>query len=119
MLPAEQAAPLKLLEKGVSKEALAGLVLLEFPCELASAVLAGRWAASPNPFGPWMLGYKIRLVMAFAVTTLVGLCFLLQPCHVGSTVMPRQVPMWPTTCACISHSAAKGRMLTATKYWFK
>lgn len=26
MLPAEQAAPLKLLEKGVSKEALAGLV---------------------------------------------------------------------------------------------
>lgn len=71
MLPAEQAAPLKLLEKGVSKEALAGLVLLEFPCELASAVLAGRWAASPNPFGPWMLGYKIRLVMAAAVTTLV------------------------------------------------
>ena len=43
MLPAEQAAPLKLLEKGVSKEALAGLVLLEFPCELLSAVLAGRW----------------------------------------------------------------------------
>jgi PAT family acetyl-CoA transporter-like MFS transporter 1 len=27
MLPAEQAAPLKLLEKGVSKEALAGLVV--------------------------------------------------------------------------------------------
>ncbi len=26
VLPAEQAAPLKLLEKGVSKEALAGLV---------------------------------------------------------------------------------------------
>ena len=43
VLPAEQAAPLKLLEKGVSKEALAGLVLLEFPCELLSAVLAGRW----------------------------------------------------------------------------
>ena len=42
VLPAEQAAPLKLLEKGVSKEALAGLVLLEFPCELLSAVLAGR-----------------------------------------------------------------------------
>ena len=37
-----KAAPLKLLEKGVSKEALAGLVLLEFPCELLSAVLAGR-----------------------------------------------------------------------------
>lgn len=71
MLPAEQAAPLKLLEKGVSKEALAGLVLLEFPCELASAVLAGRWASSPTPFAPFMLGYKIRLVMAAAVTLVV------------------------------------------------
>lgn len=71
MLPAEQAAPLKLLEKGVSKEALAGLVLLEFPCELASAVLAGRWASSPTPFAPFMLGYKIRLVMAACVTTVV------------------------------------------------
>ena len=30
VLPAEQAAPLKLLEKGVSKEALAGLVRLLF-----------------------------------------------------------------------------------------
>ena len=29
VLPAEQAAPLKLLEKGVSKEALAGLVRLQ------------------------------------------------------------------------------------------
>lgn len=72
MLPAEQAAPLKLLEKGVSKEALAGLVLLEFPCELASAVLAGRWASSPKPFAPFMLGYKIRLVMAAAVTFVVS-----------------------------------------------
>lgn len=71
MLPAEQAAPLKLLEKGVSKEALAGLVLLEFPCELASAVLAGRWASSPTPFTPFMTGYKIRLVMAAAVTLVV------------------------------------------------
>lgn len=72
MLPAEQAAPLKLLEKGVSKEALAGLVLLEFPCELASAVLAGRWASSPTPFTPFMLGYKIRLLMAAAVTLVVS-----------------------------------------------
>ena len=32
VLPAEQAAPLKLLEKGVSKEALAGLVQLHPFC---------------------------------------------------------------------------------------
>lgn len=82
MLPAEQAAPLKLLEKGVSKEALAGLVLLEFPCELASAVLAGRWASSPTPFTPFMLGYKIRLVMAAAVTLVVS-----HHCHALSVCM--------------------------------
>lgn len=73
MLPAEQAAPLKLLEKGVSKEALAGLVLLEFPCEVVGAVLAGRWAAAASPLRPWFLGYRLRLAMAAAVTCLVSL----------------------------------------------
>jgi hypothetical protein len=41
---AEGAASLKLLDKGVSKEALAFLVLFQFPVELASALIAGRWA---------------------------------------------------------------------------
>ncbi|BDA49693.1 Acetyl-coenzyme A transporter 1 [Coccomyxa sp. Obi] len=71
MLPAELAAPLKLLEKGVSKEALAGLVLIEFPCELVSAVVAGRWAASSSPLKPWLFGYQARLVMAAVVTAIV------------------------------------------------
>lgn len=66
-----QAAPLKLLEMGVSKEALAGLVLLEFPCELVSAVLAGRWATSSSPFKPWLRGYWLRLGAAAFTTTLV------------------------------------------------
>lgn len=37
-----------------------------------SAVMAGRWAAAASPFTPWMRGYWLRLVMAAAVTTLVG-----------------------------------------------
>ena len=74
-----QAAPLKLLEKGVSKEALAGLVLLEFPCELVSAVLAGRWAASSSPFKPWLVGYRLRVLMAVCATTLVSLPLNLKP----------------------------------------
>ena len=98
MLPAEQAAPLKLLEKGVSKEALAGLVLLEFPCELASAVLAGRWASSPTPFTPFMMGYKIRLVMAAAVTLVVSdtaavsLSVCLSVCVCERVCLPACVP---------------------------
>lgn len=42
VLPAESAASLKLLDKGVAKEALAALVLVQFPVELVSAVVAGR-----------------------------------------------------------------------------
>ena len=33
---------MKLIDKGVGKEALAFLVLFQFPVELASAILAGR-----------------------------------------------------------------------------
>ena len=46
-------------------------MLIEFPCELLSAVMAGRWAAGATPFTPWMRGYWLRLAMAAAVTTLV------------------------------------------------
>jgi hypothetical protein len=43
VLPAEGAYSLKLIDKGVAKEALAFLVLFQFPVELASALLAGRY----------------------------------------------------------------------------
>jgi PAT family acetyl-CoA transporter-like MFS transporter 1 len=71
-LPAESAAALKLLEKGASKEALAGLVLLEFPIELASALVAGRWAAAAHPLRPWLAGYRLRLAVAAATTAVVA-----------------------------------------------
>ena len=72
MLPAESVAPLKLLEKGVSKESLASLVLIEFPIELLSALVAGRWAASSHPLRPWLVGYKIRLYVSLATTFCVA-----------------------------------------------
>ena len=73
VLAAEGASALKLLEKGVSKESLALLVLIDFPCELASAVLAGRWAShAGQPMQPWLVGMWIRLVMGAATTYLVG-----------------------------------------------
>ena len=126
MLPAESAAPLKLLERGVSKEALAGLVhvfgcvsqvdfgvvcacsqtaqaapallhnsqswlclsriscsrpgspaavlpqiLLEFPCELVSAVVAGRLSAGGKSFTPFLQGYLLRLTVAGVLTAVV------------------------------------------------
>ncbi len=46
-------------------------VLMEFPCELVSAVVAGRWAAASSPCRPWMAGYRARLAMAGVVTAIV------------------------------------------------
>lgn len=63
-LAAESVAALKLLEKGASKEALGGLVLVEFPIEILSAIVAGRWAASTHPLRPWLAGYRLRLLVA-------------------------------------------------------
>jgi len=68
---AEGAGTLKLLEKGVSKEALAGIVLLEFPIELFSAVLAGKWVSGDDAFSPFVMAYHGRLTVAAMTTYLV------------------------------------------------
>jgi MFS transporter, PAT family, solute carrier family 33 (acetyl-CoA transportor), member 1 len=53
------------------QETMAALVLFQFPCELLSAVVAGRWSASGSPFAPWRLGYTLRLTAGALMTTLV------------------------------------------------
>jgi MFS transporter, PAT family, solute carrier family 33 (acetyl-CoA transportor), member 1 len=73
VLPAEGAAALKLLDKGgASKEALAALVLVQFPIELLSALLAGRWAARASPHAPFLAGYAARLAASAMLTLLVA-----------------------------------------------
>lgn len=72
ILAAEGAASLKLIDKGVSKEALATLVLLQFPVELVTALAAGRWAARASPARPFLVGYGLRLVAAAATVALVA-----------------------------------------------
>ncbi|KAG2442242.1 hypothetical protein HYH02_009726 [Chlamydomonas schloesseri] len=72
VLAAEGAASLKLIDKGVAKEALAFLVLFQFPVELLSAVVAGRWAASHSPYWPFMTGYVLRLLTAVATVALTA-----------------------------------------------
>lgn len=75
-------------------------VLLEFPCELFSAVLAGRWAAGDAPFTPWMRGYWLRLAMAAAATTMVRLPWLCRtrPCcrefRCLPTLSPHSAAVW-------------------------
>lgn len=56
-------------------------VLIEFPCELVSAVVAGRWAASSSALKPWLFGYQARLVMAAVVTAIVRPSSTSLRCH--------------------------------------
>lgn len=52
-------------------EASRAQVLLEFPIEVVSALVAGRWAASASASRPFLAGYRLRLGMAAVVTTMV------------------------------------------------
>jgi MFS transporter, PAT family, solute carrier family 33 (acetyl-CoA transportor), member 1 len=46
--------------------------VLQFPCELVSALVAGRWASSASPFTPWRAAYLLRLSAAVATTFIVA-----------------------------------------------
>ena len=58
-------------------------VLLEFPIEVVSALVAGRWAASASAARPFLAGYKLRLGMAAIVTAMVRTlpCNALMQCY--------------------------------------
>ena len=71
VLPAEAVAPLALASKGVSTQAVAGLVLLQLPAELVAALLAGRAAAAGSASRAWVGGYWLRLAAAAATTLVV------------------------------------------------
>lgn len=68
MLPAESTAALKLLDKGVNKDVLASMVLIQLPIDLVSALIAGRWAVTKSPYPPFIAGFFIRLAMAGLLT---------------------------------------------------
>lgn len=53
------------------QETMAAVVLFQFPCELLSAVVAGRWSAAGSPFIPWEMGYILRLLAGMLMTTIV------------------------------------------------
>ena len=46
-------------------------MLLEFPCELVSALVAGRLAAQGSSFTPFLQGYLLGLLVAGVLTGVV------------------------------------------------
>ena len=71
-----------MLMGGVNSRVRCVQVLLEFPIEVLSALVAGRWAASASAARPFLAGYKLRLGMAAIVTALARSL----PCTVDSLV---------------------------------
>lgn len=53
---------LKLLEKGLSKEELALVVLIDFPFETIFGYYAAKWSTGTNPLRPWLLAYVWRII---------------------------------------------------------
>lgn len=44
----------------------------QFPVELLSAIIAGRWAANHSPYYPFIIGYMLRLLTAAATVALTA-----------------------------------------------
>ncbi|KAL6070226.1 Solute carrier family 33 member 1 [Balamuthia mandrillaris] len=63
-MAADSVGALKLIEKGFKKEDLALFVLIEFPFQICSAVLAGRWSSGDQPLKVWLTSYKMRLAIS-------------------------------------------------------
>lgn len=61
---AENVTNLKLLERGLSKEDLALVVLVDFPFEIVFGYYAAKWSSGKRPLRPWLIAYVLRLIFA-------------------------------------------------------
>ena len=62
---------LKMVEKGLRKEDLAVIVLLDFPFQMAGGWIAGRFSTSGRALRPWLLAFWPRLGFAISSTLIV------------------------------------------------
>lgn len=68
---AEAVTNLKLIEKGLSKEDLAVIVLIDFPFEIVFGYQAARWATKVSPLQPWMWAFVGRVCFSMISMTQV------------------------------------------------
>lgn len=61
---AEAVTNLKLVEKGLSKEDLAVIVLIDFPFEIIFGYMAAKWSTRWSPLQPWLIAFVGRLIFA-------------------------------------------------------
>mmetsp|Transcript_13167 Transcript_13167/g.41674 ORF Transcript_13167/g.41674 Transcript_13167/m.41674 type:complete len:371 (+) Transcript_13167:407-1519(+) len=72
VIAVESVGPFKLMDKGVLRETISMLVLLQFPVELIFAVVAGRWASTAGAHRPWVVGWWARSALALLTTVAIA-----------------------------------------------
>jgi hypothetical protein len=66
----EAVTNLKLLERGLSKEDLAVIVLIDFPFEIVFGYYAAKWSSGVNPLDPWLMAFLGRI--GFAALSMIS-----------------------------------------------
>ncbi|KAJ9123238.1 hypothetical protein QFC22_001434 [Naganishia vaughanmartiniae] len=67
----QEVTPLKLIEKGLPKEDLAFINLLNVPFELVGAWFAARWSRGNQPLDTWLRAFWARFLVGAIATLLV------------------------------------------------
>ncbi|KIO02317.1 hypothetical protein M404DRAFT_16043 [Pisolithus tinctorius Marx 270] len=67
----EAVTSLKMIEKGLGREDLAIVVLIDFPFQIIGGWLAAKWASGSQPLRPWIWAFGPRLAFALLSTLIV------------------------------------------------
>ncbi|EME26430.1 MFS transporter, PAT family isoform 2 [Galdieria sulphuraria] len=64
---------LKLLERGFRRQDLAFVAIFQLPFQVLGTILIGRWSTGVKPLSPYLLGYKLRLILMIPCTLVIVL----------------------------------------------
>lgn len=67
----ESVTSLKMIEKGLGREDLAIVVLIDFPFQILGGWLAAKWSSGNKPLRPWIWAFWPRLFFALISTFIV------------------------------------------------
>lgn len=67
----EAATSLKMIEKGLHREDLAIIVLIDFPFQIMGGWFAAKWSRGDTPLRPWIYAFFPRIILAFIATLMV------------------------------------------------
>ncbi|KAG1716324.1 hypothetical protein ID866_808 [Astraeus odoratus] len=67
----ESVTSLKMIEKGLGREDLAIVVLIDFPFQIIGGWFAAKWSSGDKPLRPWMWAFWPRLAFAVLSTLIV------------------------------------------------